>query len=95
MIRTKEEQENIRLLSNTQKFNVNAVVLHASNSWSHEHAKAKICYFLKKNKRNFVCEATFENGSRADIFDITWGVAYEITYKETKLSIEEPAPQSP
>ena len=85
---TTTENDNLRLLSNSQKYTVNAVIIHTSNTLTHEMAKAKICYYLKKNNRKFVCEATFENGSRADVFDITWGVAYELIVHETDLSIE-------
>jgi hypothetical protein len=53
MMRSIKEKENIRLLNTMMKFNVNSIIFHASNTYEHEMAKAKICYYLKKMDRDW------------------------------------------
>jgi len=63
-------------------------VIKFSTGEGYEHFKTKceICWWLKKNKIPFYCEAIFETGGRADVladYD-KYGVAYEIHNTETK-----------
>ena len=71
-------------LNHTSSRHRNCVRFFASNTIDHEMAKAEICYLLKKKNIEFVVEAEFKNGSRADIYVLDFGVAIEIMHSETK-----------
>ena len=45
----------------------NAIRISTANSLEHEITKLKICYNLMKEGKEFITEAIFNNGSRADI----------------------------
>jgi len=52
-------------------------------TWEHELRKFQICWELKKRAVDFVSEAIFENGARADVVDLTNGIIYEVLHTET------------
>lgn len=56
------------------------------NGESREHIlkKLEICIVLKNKGHKFLTEAIFENGSRADIVDLTDGVVYEVLCSESE-----------
>lgn len=85
---TKTEMSNRNLLDSSFNKHINLINFHISNTEQHELAKARVCYLLKKQKRMFVTEARFQNGSRADIFDLTSGVAYEVLHTEKEENLE-------
>ena len=86
----KTEVENKRLIDDSFRKDFNLVNFHISNTEEHEMAKARVCYFLKKQDRLFLTEARFKGGKgRADIFDLTEGVAYEILHTEEAINLEE------
>lgn len=65
----------------TCRKDINMVKIHKNNSIYHELAKAKVCYYLASQNRKYITEARISSG-RIDVFDITWSIAYEITYTE-------------
>ena len=84
-----EEAGNLRLLDTSYRKDVDMIKIGANNTYEHEMAKAKICLFLKKNKRHFVTEAILKNQmGRIDVFDITNSIAYEVVMTEKGESIQ-------
>ena len=61
---------------------INCLRWHNNESREHIIKKLDICRFLKENEHDFITEAIFLNGSRADIVDLTSGKIYEILYSE-------------
>lgn len=84
----KVENENLRKLSKSYKHHIDVINFSAHETYEHFLAKARVSYYLKKNKRQFCTEAIFTNGKRADIFDLSWGCAFEILLSESMESIE-------
>ena len=82
------ENKHRRLLSESFTKKEDCCRFSAANSYSHEMAKARICIYLKKHNRKFVTEAIMKSGRRADIFDLTEGIVYEVTETETEKSIK-------
>ncbi len=57
----------------------NAVYLSAANSWKHECLKAKICWELLKEKKQFITEGVSNrSGLRHDIICLDDGVIFEV-----------------
>ena len=82
------EKENYDKLSLHYRKDLNLVKCHKSETEMHFLAKAKICYWLLKNDKKFICEARLINGNRPDIFNITDGIAIEIVHSEIQKSID-------
>lgn len=61
---------------------------NCNNSAEHEEIKLRVCRILKKHGHKLLTECYFKNGSRADIFDLDTGTAYEIIKSESKASIK-------
>ena len=78
------ENQNRRLLSLAYRNDTNKVKISSANTFTHELLKMKVCYILLQKKHEFVTEAIFENGGRADVFDLTNGVVYEILHTESE-----------
>ena len=76
--------ESLKLLS--RKFNVKegVVKINVGNTLEHELAKFLVCWELAKQGKQFVSEAVFENGKRADVFVLDDMEAVEILVSETK-----------
>jgi hypothetical protein len=51
--------------------------------------KLDICIELKEINHNFITEAIFINGSRADVIDLTEGIIYEILVSEREENFKE------
>ena len=86
-----------KLLS--KKFNSKEGVLKYSlaNTFKHELAKFILCWNLGKEGKQVVTEAIFENGSRADVFVLDSGEAWEVLQSETeeqfnKKKVKYPCP---
>ena len=67
----------------------NCVRLNASNALEHELAKFKVCWELLQEGKEFVTEAVFTNGKRADILVLDTGDVIEILHSETKEMAEK------
>ena len=67
----------------------NVIKLNKNNTIEHELAKALICIEAMERGVDFVSEAVFENGKRADVFLLQDEEAIEIVKTESKKSIEK------
>lgn len=76
-----------RLLEPTSRRHRNCVRISVANSLEHEIKKLRLCYAFKKANQEFVCEAVFLKGGRADIFNLSNGNAYEIISSESEESL--------
>lgn len=61
--------------------------LSKNNHYIHEYAKFKKAWSLLQDGKEFLTEGIFENGSRADVIDLTEGVVYEILFSEKEENI--------
>lgn len=82
------EQEVLRLLDSARNKDINKIKLSPANTWKHEHKKCEICYKLLQEGKRFLTEAIFSNGlGRADVINITDGIAIEVVCSESEESI--------
>lgn len=77
-----------RVLSKSYKADPNKVKISSANTYQHEMVKAAICTILIRRKHEVVTEAIFEGGGRADVFDLTTGVVYEVLHTEDQAYFE-------
>ena len=68
---------------------LNCLRWHNNESYSHILKKLDICIELRNSNHDFITEAIFINGFRADIIDLTTGEIYEILYSESEEDFEE------
>lgn len=90
-----QRAESCKLLS--RKFNHKEGVLkfNIHNTLEHELAKFLVCWELAKQDKQFVSEAVFENGRRADVFVLDDKEAIEILVSETKEMLKEKIKEYP
>lgn len=74
--------DTLRLLDIHSRY-VNHIRLHNSTSKEHMNKMCEICIWLKENDMDFVTEAKFIDGGRADIVVLEEAVAIEIGHTET------------
>lgn len=80
---------NMRKVSNHYRADHNKVKYNTSNTFLHEIVKASIVLLLKKKKHCTSTECIFEkNYKRADVYDLTDDVVYEVLHSEKEKSIE-------
>jgi len=74
------ENKNLSYLkfSNKSGSHINCLRVYKNNSKEHELRKIEVCLELLKRDKRFLTEAVFRNERRADIFNITDGIIYEI-----------------
>lgn len=65
----------------------NHVKISTGNSLRHELKKLEICYTLLEEDKEFLTEAIFENGKRADILVLDDAEAIEIVESESEESL--------
>jgi hypothetical protein len=66
-------------MGNHVKRALNAIYFSPANSWSHERAKAEVCYNLLKEKKWFITEAVDnKTGLRRDVVCLDDGIIYEV-----------------
>ncbi|RME52988.1 hypothetical protein D6783_03220 [Candidatus Woesearchaeota archaeon] len=75
--------ETLRLLKITSRY-VNHIRLHRSTSPEHMRKICEICIWLRQNNKDFVTEAEFITGGRADIVVLEDQIAIEVAQTETK-----------
>ena len=80
-----ERLQNIRIGNRK----LNCLRWHNNESRQHILKKLNICIELKELKHEFICEAIFTNGSRADVVDLTSGIIYEILVSEDEEKFYE------
>jgi len=93
--RQMKENQMMRMLDDAFRKDRNMVKIGKGNTKAHERTKFDICWGLLQEDRNFVTEARFKSGGRADVFDITTGVVYEVICSETKKQCEEKVKKYP
>ena len=81
--------DSMQLLDPMQRRPRGCVRLNASNALEHELAKFKVCWELLQEGKEFVTEAVFANGKRADIFVLDTGDVIEILHSETREMAEK------
>ena len=89
--RQRQINENARLIDfhSRSGSHVNCIRINTNNSLEHEMEKLKICYNLKKEGRDFLTEAVFENKKGiADIVDLVLGIIIEVQHTESDESIK-------
>jgi len=73
----------------------NCIRISGANSLEHEITKFKICYNLIKDGKEFITEAIFDNGSRADILVLDDHKIIEILHSEKEKDCLEKAKMYP
>jgi hypothetical protein len=83
--------KNLQLIRMSNRFGSQRNVLRWSSSETKEHVlkKLEVCIELKEWGHEFITEAIFNNGTRADVLDLTEGTVYEILCSETEEKYEE------
>ncbi|MBU2633608.1 MAG: hypothetical protein KJ674_00015 [Nanoarchaeota archaeon] len=74
---------------------LNCLRWHNNETREHILKKLDICRWLKEIEHDFITEAIFNNGSRADIIDLTDGVIYEVLVSEDESKFEEKVKKYP
>lgn len=75
-------RESLDLLRINSRY-VNHIRLHANTTVKHMKKICEICIWLRRNGYDFVTEAEWVQGGRADIFVLSMNVAYEVLDSET------------
>ena len=88
-MQAKRELLNKIRYTNRSGSHINCIRLSHANTWQHELKKVEVCWELLKQKKEFITEAIFENGSRADILNLTDGIVIEILHTETVEKFKE------
>ena len=86
---------NLIRFSNRAGNHINCFRFSLSESREHILKKLDICIELMKNNHKFITEAIFVNGGRADVFDLTKGIVYEILNSENDEKFEEKVKKYP
>mgnify|MGYP001594696433 CR=1 FL=1 len=76
--------EALRMLSLHYKVVLGAVRLNSGNTLAHEQRKFDVCWELARQGHEFVTEAVFESGKRADVLDVTGLRVIEVLSSETE-----------
>ena len=74
-------------LKHSSKIHRNCLRTGRGESESHALMKYWICRVLLSMKKEFVCEAVFENCSRADVYVLDDDIAIEVLISEKEKSI--------
>jgi len=80
--RQKRINDTLRFLKIHSRY-VNHIRLHRSTTPEHMDAICKICIELRKHDKDFVTEAEFITGGRADIVVLEDSIAFEVLHTET------------
>ena len=84
------ELESMRLNTVRQSNrSINVLRTSTSESYAHVRKKEDIVNRLLSLKHNFITEAIFEKGGRADVLDLTEGIIYEVVHSESMQSIKD------
>jgi hypothetical protein len=78
-----------RLFRHSSKIHRNCIRLNSGSTWEHELAKIYECRRLLREGKEFITEAVFEDGRRADIVVLDDAEVIEIQHSESDESIEE------
>ena len=73
----------------------NVIRFSPNETIEHYLQKCRVCYELKKMSIEFVCEAIFYEGTRADIYVIDKDTAIEILHTEKDENLEKKRKEYP
>ena len=73
----------------------NVVRFSHTETMDHYMQKCKVCYELRKMDLEFVCEARFYEGTRADIYVLDKDLAIEILHTEKDENLEKKRKEYP
>lgn len=74
-----------RKVEQASKIHRNCIRVNSNNTIEHEQLKFEICYWLKKNGKEFITEAKFSDGSGiADILVLDDDIVIEVLHSETE-----------
>ncbi len=78
-------------------YNPTRNVIRFSHTETIEHylQKCRICYILKKMQVEFVCEARFYEGTRADIYVLDKDLAIEVLHSEAWENLDKKRKEYP
>ena len=79
-----QRNETRKLLSHKFNNHSGSVKVNMNNTFTHELAKFLLCWEAGKMGKEFVTEAVFQNGKRADILVLDDCEAWEVLHSETK-----------
>jgi len=68
---------------------LNCLRWHNNETRAHIIKKLDLCRWLKEIGHEFICEAIFLNGARADVIDLSDGIIYEVLVSEKEDSFKE------
>lgn len=77
-----KRRNSLRLLDRAYRVDVNAIKFNPSNTKAHEFQKAEVCWDLLQRKKEFITEAIFIEGGRADVFVLDDCQVIEILHTE-------------
>lgn len=80
---------NLDLLEWHETSHLNCIRIGKSETFEHRLKKFEICSDLIDNEKDFITEAKFKCGVRADVFEINAGICWEVMHTEKNESIIE------
>ncbi|MBU2633626.1 MAG: hypothetical protein KJ674_00105, partial [Nanoarchaeota archaeon] len=86
---------NLIRFSNRSGNHINCFRFSLSEGKEHIYKKLEVCIDLMKENHKFITEAIFVDGGRADVFDITEGVVYEVVNSESDREFIEKVKRYP
>jgi hypothetical protein len=78
----------MKSLSSCFNKDINKIKINTNNSFVHELTKFIVAYKLINAEHDVITEAIFKNRKRADVFDLTNNIIYEILNTERESNIE-------
>ena len=82
-----KKNQTAKLFQHTTRIHRNCIRINIGNTLEHELKKFRMCYALKKGGEEFLTEAVFHNGKRADIVSLDREIAFEIIASEKEDSL--------
>lgn len=79
----------VRRLVDNLHIKRNVVYFNSHNSVEHEMVKARICYELQKEKKEYLTEAQFYSKAITDILVLDRAMCIEITISETEKQLKK------
>lgn len=91
----RQRNETMKLLSRKYNHKEGVVKINSGNTLNHELAKFLLCWKLANEGKQFVTEAIFENGKRADILVLDEFEAWEVLKSETEEQFKKKLDEYP
>ena len=81
-----KSSESIKLCDDSFSYKQNILKLFRNNTLNHELAKFFLSWEILQSGGNFISEAIFKNGKRADILNLELCEAWEVVHSERENS---------